>query len=656
MPNAGCGASKPKCMPHRAVHTSPALTIGSPLLHFCQLDWSCGAGIAPQQTASGRIRRANMFLRKPVFSIQSKPGAAMHPKTLVHKPPDPAIVKLIRELGGSRAEIVRVLRALQAEYGPLTPHLIAEVARELQMPVSRIYGIATFYSMLTTQAPPERTIRICDGPYCMMRGAGDLLCQIQAQLGASWTITRTSCLGLCDRAPAALVRDSQVGPMRLEHMDRYEIGWCGEVSDYRQPRPGEIRALLPNPATATEPLEAAFAKGAFPALQKALKLSPEAVLRELEASKLRGRGGAGFPAGRKWRFVASQTQQPKYVVCNADESEPLSFKDRVLLDLCPHLVLEGMAIVAYAVGASAGYIYIRGEYRTQVERLMGAAAEAEDHGWLGSRIGGTAFTFPVHIHQGAGAYICGEETALLESLEGHRGEPRARPPFPGEQGYRGQPTVISNVETLASVPRILARGADWYCSLGNPQSPGTKLYTLLGEVNRPGLFEASFGLTLRQIIDEFGEGMRDGSTFRFAVTGGAAGTLVPPSLLDVPMDYDSASKGVSLGSGGMLICDQTVSPLRMLRELVRFFELESCGKCTPCRIGTHEARGILDRMLAGEALPGDRGRLSRLVRLMQETSLCGLGMSVNKPVLSALQHFPDSFAENRNHLRQGADR
>jgi NADH-quinone oxidoreductase subunit F len=580
----------------------------------------------------------------------------MHPKTLVHKPPDPEVVGLIGELGGPHAEIVKVLRTLQIEHGRLTPHLIQEVARELRIPVSRVHGIATFYSMLTTPAPPEKTIRICDGPYCMMRGAGDLLCQMQKELGASWTITRTSCLGLCDRAPAALVRDSQVGPIELRHMDRYEIGWCGEVSDYRSPRDGEIRAILPNPKSADDPLEAAFAKGTFPALQKALRMSPEEILQQMDASKLRGRGGAGFPAGRKWRFVASQARRPKYVVCNADESEPLSFKDRVILELCPQLVLEGMAIVAYAVGAEAGYVYIRGEYRTQVERLLGAISNAEDRGWLGVNIGGTAFSFPVHVHQGAGAYICGEETALLESLEGRRGEPRVRPPFPPDRGYHGQPTVISNVETLASVPKILARGAEWYCGVGNPNHPGTKLYTLLGEVNRPGLFEAPFGLTLRDIIDRFGGGMRNGSSFHFALTGGAAGTIVPPSLLDVPIDYDSGAQGVSLGGGGMLICDQTVSPLRILRELVRFFELESCGKCTPCRIGTYESRRILDRMLAGSATPGDRDKLISLSNLLQEGSLCGLGNSVSKPVLSALKYFPEHFAGNGSHKKRGVGR
>ncbi len=578
----------------------------------------------------------------------------MHPTTLIHRSPNPKIVDMVKELGASRSEVVKILRALQAEHGRLTSPLIADVARELRMPESQVHGIATFYSMLTTPAPQERTIRVCDGPYCMMRGAGDLLCQIQAELGASWTITRTSCLGLCDRAPAALVRDSQVGPLQIEHIDRYQIGWCGEVSDYREPRPAEVRAVLPDPSKAREPVEMEFAKGQFPALKKALQMSPDKILREMEDSKLRGRGGAGFPAARKWGFVAAQPRKPKYVVCNADESEPLSFKDRVLLELCPQLVLEGMAVVACAVGAEAGYVYIRGEYSSQVSRLLGAIAEAEERGWLGSRIAGSGFSFSVHVHQGAGAYICGEETALLESLEGKRGEPRTRPPFPVEHGYHGHPTVVSNVETLAAVPKILAYGADWYRSLGDPNAPGTKLYTLLGEVNRPGLFEAPFGLTLRHIIDTYGGGMRDGSTFRFALTGGAAGTIVPPSLLDVPMNFDSGAQGVSLGGGGMLICDQTVSPLRMLRELLRFFELESCGKCTPCRIGTYESRKILDRMLAGAASPGDTGRLADLVTLMREASLCGLGMSVCKPVLSALKYFPECFSSDSSALKRGA--
>jgi len=441
-----------------------------------------------------------------------------------------------------------------------------------------------------------------------------------------------------------LVRDEQVGPIPLERFEEVTIGWCGEASDYRKPRPGETRVLLPDPlAEDYDPHDALRENGDFPALRKALSQSPQAVLDELEASKLRGRGGAGFPAGRKWRFVAQEPRQPKYVVCNADESEPLSFKDRVLLDLQARVVLEGMAIVAYAVGAEEGFVYIRGEYASQVERLHAAIEAALDRGLLGRRIMGSDFSFRVHVHRGAGAYICGEETALLESLEGKRGEPRSRPPFPTTHGYRRQPTALNNVETFAAAAKILARGAAWYRAIGDPGTPGTKLYTVLGDVNRPGLFEAPYGITLRQMIEKFGGGMRSGSTFRFALTGGAAGTLVPPSLLDVPISYDSAAQGVSLGSGGFLVCDQSVSPAKMLRELLYFFEMESCGKCTPCRIGTREAREILDRMLSGQAEPEDRDRLAELARLLQSASLCGLGNSVAKPIQSALRHFPECF-------------
>jgi NADH:ubiquinone oxidoreductase subunit F (NADH-binding)/NADH:ubiquinone oxidoreductase subunit E len=568
----------------------------------------------------------------------------MHPQTLAYRSADPTVVQLADRHGRDPAAVVEMLRALQTQRGRLTSELIQDVARELRLPASRVHGIATFYAMLAAEAPPARTIRICDGPACLLRGAGSLLGRLPALPDQSWTITRTSCLGLCDLAPAALVRDEQVGPVTLDRVAELAGRWCGEVSDYRQPRPGETRILLPDPrATASDPRESAVAGAAFSTLPHALSRTPELVLAEIEASGLRGRGGAGFPAGRKWRLVAQENRTPKYVVANADESEPLSFKDRVLLDLQPHLVLEGMAITAYAVGASAGYVYIRGEYTAQAERLHAAIEQARRSGWLGSRIAGSEFGFDVHVHRGAGAYICGEETALLESLEGKRGEPRLRPPFPTTSGYRGQPTAISNVETFAAVPQILARGAAWYRSIGNPQTPGTKLYTVLGDVDRPGLFEAPYGITLRQIIDVFGGGMRPGSTFRFALTGGAAGTLVPPALLDVPIDYESGAQGVSLGSGGFLVCDQSVSPVKMLRELLHFFEMESCGKCTPCRIGTREARQVLDRFVGGAGSVQDLKRLTDLARLLQSTSLCGLGTSSAKPIQSALTHFRECF-------------
>jgi NADP-reducing hydrogenase subunit HndC len=325
----------------------------------------------------------------------------------------------------------------------------------------------------------------------------------------------------------------------------------------------------------------------------------------------------------------------------------------VLIDADPHQLLEGMALAGYAVGAQEGFIYIRGEYGPQAARLERAIRQAEARG-LFEHVGERRFK--IHVHRGAGAYICGEETALLESLEGKRGEPRVRPPYPTTYGYHGLPTVVNNVETFSAVPAIVAHGAAWYRNVGathgsppTTTTPGTKMYTLLGHVNRPGLFEAPFGLTLRQIVDDFGGGMRPGAAFHLALTGGAAGTIVPASLLDVPIDYASAAKGVSLGAGAFLICDQTVSPIALLRELLHFFEVESCGKCTPCRIGTHAARVILDRMAAGGGRAGDVIELMRLADILQTASFCGLGQSAAIPMKSALKHFAEAFeaAEKR---------
>jgi NADH:ubiquinone oxidoreductase subunit F (NADH-binding) len=372
-------------------------------------------------------------------------------------------------------------------------------------------------------------------------------------------------------------------------------------------------------------------------LQAALARTPESLIEEIEKAGLTGRGGAGFPAGRKWRFVAQADRSPKYVVCNADESEPLIFKDRVLIDTNPQQILEGMALAGYACGAETGTIYIRGEYEAQARRLERAIAQAEEHGWLGEHIQGSEFSFHVHVHRGAGAYICGEETALLNSLEGLRGEPRVRPPYPPTSGYRALPTLVNNVETYAAAPSIALNGAAWFRSVGTqpvetqhaaslpaslPATPGTKMYMLAGHVKHPGLFEAPFGLTLRQVIDEFGGGMRDGSTFHFALTGGAAGTIVPEALLDIPIDYASASKGVSLGAGAFLICDQSVTVTTVLRELLHFFAAESCGKCTPCRVGTRRALDILTRMEAGHTQPDDVAALHELANVLQAASFC----------------------------------
>jgi NADH:ubiquinone oxidoreductase subunit F (NADH-binding) len=449
-----------------------------------------------------------------------------------------------------------------------------------------------------------------------------------------------------------LVDGAQCGPMSGSTVPAELPSSRPEANPYAQPRPGEKRILLAN-AGERDPdsIDSALQYGAYRGLQKALAAPAGAMVDEVEAAGLTGRGGAGFPTGQKWRAVLQEPATQKYVVCNADESEPLVFKDRVLIDTNPHQVLEGMAIAGHAVGADEGYIYVRGEYAPQAERLERAVQQAEARGWLGARIHGSAFSFRIHIHRGAGAYICGEETALLESLEGKRGEPRQRPPFPTTYGLRGRPTVVNNVETLASVPGIALNGADWYRALGSASAPGTKLYMLLGHVNRPGLFEAPLGLTLRQIIDEFGGGMKNGSAFNFALTGGAAGTLVPPSLLEIPIDPRSHTRGVSLGAGAFMVCDQTVSPVGVLRELMHFFDAESCGKCTSCRVGTHEARVVLERLVAGIGRANDVALLEELADALKTASFCGLGQSSAIPMTSALTHFSAAFQS-----RLGADK
>jgi NADH:ubiquinone oxidoreductase subunit F (NADH-binding) len=453
-------------------------------------------------------------------------------------------------------------------------------------------------------------------------------------------ILRASCLGLCDRAPAALAGDGPVGPLDPAQA-ALPLPLAPTSPTYAVPRPGEVRVLLAR-AGRIDPdsLDSARALGAYQALQQALAGPPEAVIAEVDAAGLVGRGGAGFPAGRKWRMVAQAPARPHYVVCNADVSEPLIFKDRVLMDADPHQLLEGMALAGYAVGADTGIIYIRGEYAPQADRLERAIAQAEAAGVL--RGGG--FAFHLHVHRGAGADICGEETALLESLEGRRGEPRLRPPYPPSAGYQGRPTLVSNVETLAAVPALIAHGAAWYRALSAAPPPGTKLYTLLGHVRHPGLVEAPFGLTLRRLIEDFGGGLRPGSRFHFALTGGAAGTIVPPALLDVPLDYSSGARGVALGAGGVLVCDESVSPIALLRELLHFFAVESCGKCTPCREGTQEAVAILDRLAAGQGQGGDVAALRRLAGVLHSGSFCGLGQSAATPIQTALAAFPADFA------------
>jgi NADP-reducing hydrogenase subunit HndC len=419
-------------------------------------------------------------------------------------------------------------------------------------------------------------------------------------------------------------------------------GQIGSLRANKGYNPAEQRIVLERAGRIDpENIEETIASNGYEALGKVLTdMTPEQVIDIVEKSGLQGRGGAGFSAGRKWKFVRAAQGDKKYVICNADESEPGTFKDRIVLEGDPHVILEAMAIAGYAVGADEGYIYIRGEYGLAYRRLQHAIEQAQEFGFLGKNVFGTGFNFHVHLHAGAGAYVCGEETALIESIEGKRGIPRSRPPYPVTHGLWKKPTTVNNVETLANIPAIIRNGAEWYRSFGTPSSPGTKVYTIMGNVNFSGVIEVPMGITLREVINIYAKGMKPGSVLKLAQTGGSSGSVIPAALQDVPMDFESFRKaGVSLGSGALLICDQNTCIVDLVKVLLQFFRFESCGKCTPCRIGTQRTYEIVERISQGHGKLEDLDKLADIAAEMERASNCGLGQTAAVPIRDMLKHF-----------------
>ena len=408
---------------------------------------------------------------------------------------------------------------------------------------------------------------------------------------------------------------------RRESQEKIVLKNCGEI----------------NP----ESIDDYIAADGYMALGKALtEMTAAATLQEIKASGLRGRGGAGFPTGRKMEFSLGVAADIKYIVCNADESEPGTFKDRLIIEGDPHKVLEGMALAAYCIGAREGYIYIRGEYTLAYNRLVKAIEQARALGLLGKNIFGVGFDFDIVVHSGAGAYVCGEETALLNSLEGQRGEPRKRPPFPPTAGLHQKPTIVNNVETLANIPPIILHGAAWYQQFGTENSRGTKVYTMLGNINNTGLIEVPMGITLREVVEFYGGGMKDGRPFKLAQTGGSSGSIIPKDLIDVPMDFGSMAKsGVSMGSGALLICDDRTCVVDLITVLLNFFQVESCGKCVPCRIGTKQLHDTFDRIAGGTATLEDLAHAVTLGEELVVSCFCGLGQTAPAPILTGLKYF-----------------
>ena len=383
----------------------------------------------------------------------------------------------------------------------------------------------------------------------------------------------------------------------------------------------------------------------YKALEKVLtKMTPDEVIKEVSDSGLRGRGGAGFPTGRKWQFAKNSVDDQKYVACNADEGDPGAFMDRSVLEGDPHTVVEAMAIAAYAIGANKGYVYVRAEYPIAVHRLQVAIDQARAYGLLGDNIMGTGFKFDLEIRLGAGAFVCGEETALMESVEGRRGEPRPRPPFPAVKGLFGKPTLLNNVETYANITQIILNGAEWFASIGTEKSKGTKVFALGGNINNVGLVEVPMGITLREIVYDIGGGVPNGKEFKAAQTGGPSGGCIPAQYLDTPIDYESLNAiGSMMGSGGLIVMDDTTCMVNLARFFLDFTVDESCGKCPPCRIGTRRMLEILERLVEGKGQEGDIEKLEKLAMNIKRSSLCGLGQTAPNPVLSTLKYFRDEY-------------
>ena len=394
-----------------------------------------------------------------------------------------------------------------------------------------------------------------------------------------------------------------------------------------------------------ERLEDYIAAGGYQALHAALtRMTPEEITREITKSGLRGRGGAGFPTGLKWSTVAKAVNETKFVICNADEGDPGAFMDRSVLESDPHRVLEGMAIAARAVGANHGFIYVRAEYPLAVKRLKTAIAQAEHAGFLGNNIFHTPFRFDIKVRLGAGAFVCGEETALIASIEGQLGRPRPRPPYPAEAGLWGYPTLINNVETLANIVPIIREGSQWFAGIGTEKSKGTKVFALAGRVNNTGLIEVPMGTSLREIVFEIGGGIKEGKQFKAAQTGGPSGGCIPEHSLDLPMDYESlAQVGSIMGSGGMIVMDETSCMVDVARYFMEFCRSESCGKCVPCRVGTTQIHEVLCKITNGTATASDLTKLDDLCDLIKHTSLCGLGQTAANPVMSTLRHFREEY-------------
>ena len=522
-------------------------------------------------------------------------------------------------------------------------------------------------------------ILVCGGTGCRASASKNIICRLEdclkeRALEDEVQVIATGCFGFCEKGPIVKIMPDNTFYVQVKPEDAEEIvnehiikGRKVERLLYKEPSKKvtvsdskhmefykkQLRIALRNCGFIDpENIEECIGRDGYSALAKCLtEMTPEAVIDEIKRSGLRGRGGGGFPTGLKWEFARKYQADQKYVVCNADEGDPGAFMDRSIMEGDPHSVIEAMAICGYSIGASKGLVYIRAEYPLAIERLRIAIEQAEKYGLLGENILGTDFSFHIEIRYGAGAFVCGEETALIHSMEGHRGEPTTKPPFPAESGYLNKPTNVNNVETLANIPVILNKGADWFASIGTERSKGTKVFALAGKINNVGLIEVPMGTTLREVIYEIGGGIKNGKKFKAVQTGGPSGGCLTEKHLDSPIDFDNLlAAGSMMGSGGMIVMDEDDCMVAVAKFYLEFIVEESCGKCSPCRIGNKRLLEILTRITEGKGTMEDLDNLRNLSQVIKDTALCGLGQTSPNPVLSTLEHFYDEYvAHIRDH-------
>lgn len=575
--------------------------------------------------------------------------------------------QLVSRYPVKRSALIPMMLYGQDEFGWLSDELLEEIARRLDLNMTQVTETLAYYSMLRRKPAGKYHVQVCTNISCMLRGGNEVFEHVKKRLGienrevqksGTFSLEEVECIGACSGAPAMQVNydfHEDVDPDKVDAiLEQLEAGRIPKPvpvisGALHQRHPDEVVVIskrfgIPN----STKIDTYLQHDGYKALQKALtQMTPDSIIDEVKKSSLRGRGGAGFPTGMKWSFVPKDSPKPKYVLCNADESEPGTSKDRPLLELDPHQLIEGMVIAGRAINSNQGYIYIRGEYRYLLDIVDGAIAEAYARGYLGQNILGTGFTFELCTHTGAGAYECGEESALMESLEGKRGYPRIKPPFPAVVGLYGCPTVINNVESLSTIPAIINGGGEWYAGLGTPKNGGTRLYSISGHVNKPGIYELPLGYPLRKLIYEVAGGITNGKKLKAVIPGGSSCPLLSADEIDVAMDYDSVAKiGSMLGSGGTVVIDEDTCMVDVARRIMHFYAHESCGWCIPCREGTAWLRKVLDRFHEGYGQAEDIPLVDELSKNMLGRTFCPLGDAAALPTISIVKKWRSEFEDH----------